>query len=43
MNQDRIHSLYFQETYLGGKNCVETFSRAQIKVYHGDEVELYPG
>jgi len=37
MNQERTHSLYFQETYRVGRNAGEPLSGVPIKVYHGGE------
>jgi hypothetical protein len=37
MNQERTHSLYFQETYRVGRDKGEPLSGVPIKVYHGGE------
>ena len=37
MNQERTHSLYFQETYRVGRNAGEPLSGVPITVYHGGE------
>ena len=37
MNQERTHSLYFQETYRVGRDVGEPLSGVPIKVYHGGE------
>ena len=37
MNQERTHALYFQETYLVGRDGGEALSGVPIKVYHGGE------
>jgi len=40
MNQERTHSLYFQETYRVGKDAGEPLSGVPIKAYEGGETQL---
>ena len=40
MNQERTHSLYFQETYRVGKDGGEPLSGVPIKAYRGGETEF---
>lgn len=40
MNQERTHSLYFQETYRVGRDAGEPLSGVPIKVYEGGETSF---
>ena len=40
MNQEKTHSLYFQETYRVGKDNGEPLSGIPIKAYEGGETSF---